>query len=149
MSFIRDFVTYEKYLQIASLVSETSLFTVTHILFFISPMRCQWRYCSLAPSHRCAAASHWQLNPCVRNDFVLCKTSPCFCWRWNLSTSIFSQQTRSCGISIFHERMWKLKSYCSRVSYGVDKVDERDILTISPLLAISARNIVKSSKKLA
>ena len=36
MIFTRDFVTRENYWQIASLVTQKSLFTVTHALFFIS-----------------------------------------------------------------------------------------------------------------
>ena len=36
MIFTRDFVTRENYWQIASLVTQKSLFTVTHTLFFIS-----------------------------------------------------------------------------------------------------------------
>ena len=35
MIFTRDFVTRENYWQIASLVTQKSLFTVTHALFFI------------------------------------------------------------------------------------------------------------------
>ena len=38
MIFTRDFVTRENYWQIASLVTQKSLFTVTHALFFISRM---------------------------------------------------------------------------------------------------------------
>ena len=34
----RDFVTRENYWQMASLVTQKSLFTVTHALFFISMM---------------------------------------------------------------------------------------------------------------
>ena len=52
MIFTRDFVTRENYWQIASLVTQKSLFTVTHALFFISPLLMHWRYCSLALSHR-------------------------------------------------------------------------------------------------
>ena len=37
MIFTRDFVTRENYWQITSLVTQKSLFTVTHALFFISP----------------------------------------------------------------------------------------------------------------
>ena len=36
MIFIRDFVTRENHWQIASLVTQKSLFTVSHALFFIS-----------------------------------------------------------------------------------------------------------------
>ena len=36
MIFTRDFVTRENYWQIASLVTQKSVFTVTHALFFIS-----------------------------------------------------------------------------------------------------------------
>ena len=36
MIFTRDFVTRENYWQIASLMTQKSLFTVTHALFFIS-----------------------------------------------------------------------------------------------------------------
>ena len=36
MIFTRDFVTRENHWQIASLVTQKSLFTVTHALFFIS-----------------------------------------------------------------------------------------------------------------
>ena len=42
MIFTHDFVTRENYWQIASLVTQKSLFTVTHALFFIFPMP-QWR----------------------------------------------------------------------------------------------------------
>ena len=36
MIFTRDFVTRENYWQIASLVTQKSLFMVTHVLFFMS-----------------------------------------------------------------------------------------------------------------
>ena len=39
MIFTRDFVTRENHWQIASLVTQKSLFTVTHALFFISCMK--------------------------------------------------------------------------------------------------------------
>ena len=38
MIFTRDFVTHENHWQIASLVTQKSLFTVTHALFFIYAM---------------------------------------------------------------------------------------------------------------
>ena len=38
MIFTRDFVTRESYWQIASLVTQKSLFTVTNALFFISSL---------------------------------------------------------------------------------------------------------------
>ena len=45
MIFTRDFVTRENYWQIASLVTQKSLFTVTHALFFISSLcRLIWRH---------------------------------------------------------------------------------------------------------
>ena len=44
MIFTRDFVTRENHWQIASLVTQKSLFTVTHALFFISYM-CQLFWC--------------------------------------------------------------------------------------------------------
>ena len=47
-----DFITRENIWQIASLVTPKSLFTVTHALFFISPVHSKWRYCSLAQSHQ-------------------------------------------------------------------------------------------------
>ena len=40
MIFTRDFVTRENHRQIASLVTQKSLFTVTHALFFISSSVC-------------------------------------------------------------------------------------------------------------
>ena len=47
MIFTRDFFTRENYWQIASLVTQKSLFTVTHALFFISSLcRCIWKYCA-------------------------------------------------------------------------------------------------------
>ena len=39
MIFTRDFVTRENYWQIASLVTQKSLFTVTHALFFMLKSR--------------------------------------------------------------------------------------------------------------
>ena len=42
--------TRENYWQIASRVTQKSLFTVTNALFFISPLLTHWRYCSLALS---------------------------------------------------------------------------------------------------
>ena len=56
MIFTRDFVTRENYWQIASLVTQKSLFTVTHALFFTSPISClqllmHWIYHSLMLTH--------------------------------------------------------------------------------------------------
>ena len=45
MIFTRDFVTNQNYRQIASLVTQVSLFTVTHALFFISP---HWHFLYLS-----------------------------------------------------------------------------------------------------
>ena len=66
MIFTRDFVTRENYWQIASLVTQKSLFTVTHALFFMSLMQlscaitvhCYRRKMQLAMSE----IKHTQLN---------------------------------------------------------------------------------------
>ena len=42
MIFTRDFVTRENYWQIASLVTQKSLFMVTHVLFFMGFILCHW-----------------------------------------------------------------------------------------------------------
>ena len=70
MIFTRDFVTRENYWQIASLVTQKSLFTVTHALFFISCLDDK-NVSKLSPVRNTHNWPHWGRRR------VACGRSPC------------------------------------------------------------------------
>ena len=115
MIFTRDFVTRENYWQIASLATQISLFTVTHALFFISPLLAHWRYCSLALSHRlfCIISLHWDgignwISSWKLIIRLLCLVNSLANFKWNFRHVIFKQilVTGGWGISCEIALIW-------------------------------------------